>query len=119
MEYLIPHRGARGQSFVYELAYELDPESESCLLPGLIDPAECSYDGNLPGLRVNLPGPIRPQSGGCRGDAGVASARVHAALSSSLAAKEEKNAHLGHINSGVVVVAASGAAEPRAQKAGD
>jgi hypothetical protein len=37
MEYLVAHRGTRGQSFVYELAYQSQGKSGERFLPGLID----------------------------------------------------------------------------------
>jgi DNA primase catalytic core len=40
MEYLIVHRGGRGQSFVYELFFERSTESARRVLPGMF-----SYDG--------------------------------------------------------------------------
>jgi len=40
MEYLIVHRGGRGQSFVYELFFERSTESSRRVLPGMF-----SYDG--------------------------------------------------------------------------
>jgi DNA primase len=39
LEYLIVHRGGRGQSFVYELYFERDSESGKPVLPG-----SCYYD---------------------------------------------------------------------------
>jgi hypothetical protein len=39
LEYLIVHRGGRGQSFVYELYFERDSESGKPVLPG-----SCHYD---------------------------------------------------------------------------
>jgi len=39
LEYLIVHRGGRGQSFVYELYFERDSESGKPVLPG-----SCTYD---------------------------------------------------------------------------
>ena len=38
MEYVLTHKGKRGQSFVYELLFDGDTEGRSTHLPGLIDP---------------------------------------------------------------------------------
>jgi DNA primase catalytic core len=76
LEYLIPHRGMRGQSFVYELAYEGDT-----FMMGLIDIEtlrrtensartngdSCSYDEKLAGAEDELAGSKRPQNGGMAG----------------------------------------------------
>lgn len=37
MEYLLVHRGQRGQSFEYELLYDGNPSDERAFVPGLID----------------------------------------------------------------------------------
>ena len=42
MEYLLAHRGGRGQSFVYELVFERGERDDKPLLPGLLDPATLS-----------------------------------------------------------------------------
>ncbi|MGH8222160.1 MAG: CHC2 zinc finger domain-containing protein [Woeseiaceae bacterium] len=94
LEYLIVHRGLRGQSFVYELAYEAQPGADRVVLAGLIDVSGHDDDGHLPafldhlpgfgdqlpGFESELPGPIRPQSGalpgGVRGGEAPASIRV-------------------------------------------
>jgi DNA primase catalytic core len=82
MEYLIAHKGKRGQSFVYELNYQ--PEgafAELYFLPGLLDIQKliakypsCQYDGKFAGLENNLAGlklkfapSKRPQNGGMAG----------------------------------------------------
>jgi len=37
LEYLLPHHGGRGQSFVYELVFERNGHDDKPALPGLID----------------------------------------------------------------------------------
>lgn len=67
LEYLLVHRGGRGQSFVYELLYD-GAESEVPHLAGLIDvTALDGYDSKKTGLMLDLPGPKRPQTGGKTG----------------------------------------------------
>jgi DNA primase len=63
LEYLLVHRGGRGQSFVYELLYERrehDSQRER-FLARLIDVGHLRRD--LPGLQAELPAPKRPQTG--------------------------------------------------------
>ena len=67
LEYLIVHRGGRGQSFVYELFFERQADAAQPALPGL----ECEYDGNKSGLEGQKSGPslaqVRGVSGGGTG----------------------------------------------------
>ena len=71
LEYLVVHRGGRGQSFVYELVYEGQGEDGQPFLCGLIDVAtlgkEHAYDGNRSGSRAGWPGVGRPLVGGRSG----------------------------------------------------
>jgi hypothetical protein len=60
MEYLLAHRGGRGQSFVYELIFERGENPSRPQIPGLID----VYDPNLTDLEGGLAGSKRPQNGG-------------------------------------------------------
>jgi hypothetical protein len=60
MEYLLAHRGGRGQSFVYELIFERGDTPSKPQIPGLID----VYDSNLTDLEGGLAGSKRPQNGG-------------------------------------------------------
>ena len=60
MEYLLAHRGGRGQSFVYELIYERGDTPSKPQIPGLID----VYDSNLADLEGQLAGAKRGQNGG-------------------------------------------------------
>jgi hypothetical protein len=46
LEYLLAHRGGRGQSFVYELFFERSADGSQAALPGLED----GYDGEKSGL---------------------------------------------------------------------
>jgi len=67
MEYLLVHRGGRGQSFVYELFYHGEGEQGDLFLPGLIDPGNLDYDDKKSGPNEKKAGPSRPQVGGKSG----------------------------------------------------
>jgi hypothetical protein len=60
MEYLLTHRGGRGQSFVYELVFEPTANGSKPELPGLIH----VYDSNLTELKGQLTESKRGQNGG-------------------------------------------------------
>jgi hypothetical protein len=70
LEYLLIHRGRRGQSLVYELLYDGDLVTEKHLM-GLIDPKKLGYDEKKSGLKPNKAAPsqgqVSPKSGGCQG----------------------------------------------------
>jgi DNA primase catalytic core len=84
MEYLIVHRGGRGQSFVYELAFQRQADSTKPMLPGLIDIEKLrvdalqkhSYDEKKSGPEGELSGSSRPQVGGVSGPVKSGSAPV-------------------------------------------
>ncbi len=68
LEYLIVHRGGRGQSFVYELYFDGAVDAARPTLPGM----EHSYDGEKSGLEGQKsggsPGQVRGVSGGGAGE---------------------------------------------------
>jgi len=63
MEYLLTHRGGRGQSFEYELLYQADTESHDKHLMGLIDVENLQYDEKKSGQNDKRSGSGRPQVG--------------------------------------------------------
>ena len=69
LEYLIVHRGARGQSFVYELVYDGAGRDGKPFVPGLIDVAALreaqatATTANLARVNGEFAGPTRGQSG--------------------------------------------------------
>ncbi|RME11990.1 MAG: DNA primase, partial [Bacteroidetes bacterium] len=63
MEYLLVHRGGRGNSIVYELLYDGAGESGKNRLYGLIEPQALQYDSQKSGVNPNQSGPGRPQVG--------------------------------------------------------
>lgn len=70
LEYLLVHRGGRGQSFVYELLYDGDAEREAPHLSGLIDVDELKrrYDNKKSGPAAHRSGPGRRPVGAMSGD---------------------------------------------------
>lgn len=72
MEYLLVHRGGRGQSYVYELLYQGEGKQGEPFLMGLIDVDKLRYDENKSGQNgcrsgVGQPS-VRGQSGGGQGE---------------------------------------------------
>jgi hypothetical protein len=91
MEYLLTHRGKRGQCFVYELLYEGQGQDGKPFMVGLIDveklraegPAE-GYDAEQSGAKAEKSAPGRAeagdQSGSGRGDGNTAMPRENRAI---------------------------------------
>jgi DNA primase catalytic core len=77
LEYLLAHRGGRGQSFVYELAFAIEGDGSKPVMAGLIDVEKLggySYDFNFAGVNAENAGlenenagPKRGQNGGVAG----------------------------------------------------
>jgi hypothetical protein len=67
MEYVLVHRGGRGQSFVYELLYDGQGKDGRSFLSGLIDVASLRYDEDLSGQKGEFAGSNRGQNGGISG----------------------------------------------------
>ncbi len=63
LEYLLVHKGGRGQCFEYELLYQQNSSLEGSLL-GLIDVNKLRYDEKKSGLKSDWSGSSRPQVGG-------------------------------------------------------
>jgi DNA primase len=87
LEYLLIHRGGRGQSFVYELLFELQGDIGKPMLPGLIDVESLSkhgYDEKKSGLEVEWSGSSRPQVGGVSGSLESASSSMDIGLPDDL-----------------------------------
>jgi DNA primase len=89
LEYLLIHRGGRGQSFVYELVYDGQGKDGKPFLCGLIEVdrlrevrlASHHYDANLAGINAELAGSNRGQNGrvagGWRSESTVAAKSVN------------------------------------------
>ena len=67
LELVIVHKGGRGQSFVYELAWDGSGRDGSPFLSGLIDPATLVYDPDRSGRNGTRSGVGRPPVGGWSG----------------------------------------------------
>jgi hypothetical protein len=70
LEYLLAHRGGRGQSFVYELAFAIEGDGGKPVMAGLIDVEKLGgykYDGNFAGPEQENAGSKRGQNGGVAG----------------------------------------------------
>lgn len=71
LEYLLVHRGGRGQSFVYELLYDGQGKDGKPFLCGLIEVEKLcetrNYDLNPAGVNTELAGSNRGQNGGVSG----------------------------------------------------
>jgi DNA primase catalytic core len=73
LEYLLIHRGGRGQSFVYELAFAVQGDGGGPVMPGLIDVEKLrsyKYDGNLAGVKAGCAGLEEENAGAKRPDSG-------------------------------------------------
>jgi DNA primase len=71
LEFLLIHRGRRGQSFEYELLFDGDVAAEAPHLPGLIDVDLLCSEATAPASRGEQPhnaGPSRGQRGPMTGD---------------------------------------------------
>ena len=82
MEYLLAHRGGRGQSFVYELVH--DPGQPHFI--GLID----VYDANFAGLADEFAATSRVQSGGIAGTSRGTETRMNTGANGVLMPEVEK-----------------------------
>ena len=75
LEYLLVHRGLRGQSFVYELLFDGEAASEAPYLSGLIDVTTiASSRGSDPRFAGSTRGDGGPNAGGVRSDEPAAKA---------------------------------------------
>jgi DNA primase catalytic core len=67
LEYLIVHRGGRGQTLVYELAWDGEGADGEKFMPGLIEVEKLTqksgYDADLSGVEGEKSGSSRPQVG--------------------------------------------------------
>jgi hypothetical protein len=91
LEYVLVHRGGRGQSFEYELLYDGQGQDGASFLAGLIDAEALKkepYDGHLAG---GWRGQNGPRTGGWRGEPTTLSARLDTP-EPTLAAQSPENA---------------------------
>lgn len=78
LEYLLVHRGTRGQSFAYELVFDPPPDAQSKFLAGLIDVKKLQREGTGRGA-------MGQKSGRGRGQVGAESGRSRPAKSGASA----------------------------------
>jgi DNA primase len=110
LEYLLAHRGGRGQSFVYELVFERSADDEKPVLPGLIDIEKLGihdYDKKNAGLEGRFAGSKRGQNGGMAGGARGEAEPAMTGLGADFSRFLQKNIDTGS-GEPVVIAAASG-----------
>jgi hypothetical protein len=112
LEYLLVHRGGRGQSFVYELVFERSAKDEKPMLPGLIDIEKLKiheYDKKNAGLSNEFAGSKRPQNGGVAGGSRGKPEPVMTGMRSRFNRFNGKNTDTGLREKDPVVIIAAGA----------
>jgi hypothetical protein len=112
LEYLLVHRGGRGQSFVYELVFERSAKDEKPMLPGLIDIEKLKiheYDKKNAGLSNEFAGSKRPQNGGVAGGSRGKPEPVMTGMRSRFNRFNGKNTDTGLREKEPVVIVAAGA----------
>ncbi len=111
LEYLLVHRGGRGQSFVYELLYDGQGKDGQPFLCGLIEVEKLrethNYDANLAGITDNLAGSNRGQNGGVAGGWRVAKTPMDKGVDDESATSSRETALLGTEESAPSYVAAN------------
>jgi hypothetical protein len=92
MEYVLVHRGGRGQSFEYELLYQGEGEQGEAFLMGLIDVAKLDYDAERSGLEEPWSGVGQAVVGGQSGGGPSAESEESARAGEDFAAIGEQEA---------------------------
>ncbi len=112
LEYLIVHRGGRGQSMVYELYFERPADLSEPFLPGLIDVEKlqkCSYDEKKSELKAEKSGPSLPQVTGVFGGGTGEPEPIKTGLRGRFERFSPKNTDTGQSENEPVVIVAAGA----------
>jgi len=104
MEYVLAHRGGRGQSFVYELMYEPGGDAGKPQLPGLIH----VYDGNFAGLESGIAASSRGQSGAVAGGSRPHETRMDTGANGVFPRKRVNGTNTGEGGNPVIGVSAGG-----------
>jgi hypothetical protein len=119
LEYVLVHRGSRGQSFVYELLYDGHGQDGGCFLMGLADVERlrggCEYDEKNEHGNPEIEPPSSPQSASIEPASRGAQIDGNGSEPASLAASRRetpRNAHIASLNgaSSYVVESAAEAA---------
>lgn len=111
MEYLLVHRGGRGQSFVYELTFTQPTDDRTPVLEGLIDVESLrkhAYDEKKSGLEGNRSWSSRPQVGEVPGCAKTASEPITARVPQDTGRSIPENTYTGTKPNGHYIVAMPG-----------
>ena len=111
LEYLLIHRGGRGQSIVYELMFARPTDSGRPMLGGLIEVERLAgnvYDGKKSGPGGQRSGSSRPQVGGVSEVLESLSQSMAIGLPSSLALEIPGTAYTGANRNGHHVLAVAG-----------
>jgi len=111
LEYLIVHRGGRGQSFVYELYFERPEDPSRPFLPGLIDVEKLGihgYDEKKYGSKGEKYVPSTPQVAGVFGGGTGEPEPVTTGLRGDFGRFSRKNTDTGSEEKEPVVIVAAG-----------
>ena len=99
LEYLLVHRGGRGQSFVYELVFERQPDSGKPMLPGLIEAEKLAAHAMTQrslALEGEKSGPSLPQVREVSGGGAGEKSPVLTRRNGDLRPESRKNHYTGH-----------------------
>jgi len=105
MEYLLIHRGGRGQSFVYELVFARQEDSGRPMLPGLIEVGALEKKS---GPEANRSGSSRPQVGGVSGPLKAVPQSMPMRLPEAAGFGNEENTYTGVQQNGHYVLTMAG-----------
>src|SRR5579884_1163459 len=112
LEYLIVHRGERGQSFVYELYFERPADPRQLFLPGFSEIGKLrEYDENRDGQKDEKDGPDMPQVRPVFGDGASTPEPITAGLRNGFHANPPQHIDTSegmHARASTVIVAAGG-----------
>ena len=112
MEYLLPHRGGRGQSFVYELMFTRPDDGGRPMLGGLIEIEKLKkhgYDEKKSGQMEQRSGSSRPPVGGVSGAVKTLSSPISIGLPDDSDFEIDRSTYTGaHQNGHYVLTMAGG-----------
>jgi DNA primase catalytic core len=111
MEYLLIHRGGRGQSFVYELLFARPSDDGRPMLGGLIDMdvlSKHSYDTKKSGQKEQRSGSGRPQVGGVSGAVKTLASPISIGLPDDAEFEVEESTYRGANQNGHHIVMMAG-----------
>jgi DNA primase catalytic core len=96
LEYLLVHRGGRGQSFVYELLFDGQGTDGKPWLPGLIDVDSLEYDEKKSPLNDEKSPTSRPQVAGVSRGGRPSETRANTGANGIFPQKRENSTDTGH-----------------------